>query len=163
MSDSRIQLLRDMPVFTGLREETLSFVLDRSSEVGVFTGEYFFREGAAAESFFVIESGGADVLRDWEGHPVQIASLGPGACFGEMALVEQRSRNASVRATRDSVALEVPLDAMEALYDHDVHEFTLIQMNMSRELSRRLFHADRQLFESKLAAHIADGVRWLTR
>jgi len=63
-------------------------------------GEYIFVEGEAAMDFYVVERGEVEVIRrDPGGEPNHVmAVLGPGDFFGEMALIDNRSRAASVRA-----------------------------------------------------------------
>jgi CRP-like cAMP-binding protein len=88
------------------------------------------------------------ILRPWEGSEVALSSLGPGDCFGEMALIDFCQRSASVRAEEDAHAIEVPAAALHRLYKTDLEQFALIQMNMGREVTRRLRITDQRLFEA---------------
>ena len=161
MSGSRIRLLQGMPVFGALRADTLELILERSREDRASEGEYFFHESSEADGFFVLQSGRVLVLRHRGDVEIPLGELRVGDCFGEMAIVECRDRNASVRALEDSVALEIPLTALHDLYESDLEQFALIQMNLARELSRRLRDAAEQIFEAKLAAYDRGGsYRW---
>jgi len=161
MRDRRIELLASMPVFGGASEDTLAFILEKTRDFVVADGGYFFHEGDEATSIFVLEAGHAEVLREHDGAQIHLAALGPGDCFGEMALIECRDRGASVRATQDCTAIELPLHVLHALYARDMEQFVLIQMNVAREVSRRLRDADAQLFEAKAAARDLGGdYRW---
>jgi CRP/FNR family cyclic AMP-dependent transcriptional regulator len=146
MANSRIQLLRDMPVFGAIREDTLTFLLAAAPVVNVAKGAYFFREGDKAPSMFVLEAGSVAVLKRWRDRQYPLTVLGKGDCFGEMALIGLFPRTATVKATDDCVALELSAAALFDLYERDLEQFALIQMNIARELSRRLRIADERLF-----------------
>ena len=161
MTSSRIRLLQSMPVFGAVSSDALTFILESSNEMAVPEGECFFRESSEADGFFVLQSGSVEVVRRHGDTEVHLAQLHAGDCFGEMAIVECRNRNASVCALEDSVALQIPLTALHALYEKDLEQFVLIQMNLARELSRRLGEAAAQIFEAKVAAHEYGGnYRW---
>lgn len=161
MDAAHIKLLQRMPVFGAVNDETLRFILEGSTTLTVPEGEDFFREGDPAEAFYVLESGRVEVLRDYEGGDFLLTELGPGDCFGEMALIECRNRNATVRAAEDCAALRVPLEVLQGLTERDLEQFALIQMNLAREMSRRLRDAAQQLFEAKVAAKEFGGdYRW---
>ena len=147
-----LSLLQNMPVFGAVSEDTLAFIIDRSKPMSVARETFFFRDTDDATSMFVIQSGRVAVLRERNGQPYQLAELGPGDCFGEMALIECAPRSASVQALEDCTALELGLDVLHALYEHDLEQFVLIQMNLAREVSRRLRSADEQLFSARVAA-----------
>jgi CRP-like cAMP-binding protein len=146
----RIALLQGMPVFGGIREETLTFLLERSSVVRVAAGEYFFREDDEAQSMFVLEGGKAAVVKNSQGHQYLLCELARGDCFGEMSLMDMRHRSASVMAAELCHAIELSTASLFAIYEKDLEQFTLIQMNMGREVSRRLRLADDRLFQAKL-------------
>jgi CRP/FNR family cyclic AMP-dependent transcriptional regulator len=147
---SRIELLQAMPVFGGLREETLSFLLDLSNMVSVAAGGYFFRQDDEAEAMYVLEAGRASVLKGWKGHQYVLSHLGQGDCFGEMSLMDMHHRSASVVADEPCEAIELTSGSLLAIYERDLEQFTLIQMNMGREVSRRLRDADERLFHAKI-------------
>ena len=160
MTENRIDLLKKMPVFGGAKDETLAFILEQTRDFMVGAGECFFREGDRAESIYVLEGGRVEVVRSHDGQDVRLNELGPGDCFGEMSLIECRNRSATVRALEDCTAIELPLETLHALYEHDLDQFALIQMNIAREISRRLRAADRRIFESMVAARETGGEYW---
>lgn len=160
MKESRTELLQNMPVFGATTAETVAFILERTHDIAVPRGEYFLRRGDEAQSFFVLESGRVGVLREHQGRDFLLNELGAGDCFGEMALIECRNRSASVRALHDCTALEISLATLHDLYKHDVDQYLLIQMNIARQLSRRLREADRRQFESMVAASEGAGNYW---
>lgn len=67
----------------------------------VEAGEWIFREGDPGDCAFVIESGTVAITYEHDGVAETIAQLGPGELFGEMALIDGRSRSASARAATD--------------------------------------------------------------
>lgn len=147
---ARLELLQRMPIFGALREDTLEFLLALTREVHVPAREWFFREGDAASGLFVLEAGAASVLKGWAGREVLLRRLQAGDCFGEMALMDLMPRSASVRADVDCLAIALHADDLFRLWEHDLEQFTLIQMNMGREVSRRLRETDELLFAARM-------------
>ena len=154
MNKSRLALLQNMPVFGALREDSLEFILDHAQITEIDTDEFYFRENEQGTSMFVLEQGTVVVLKVWEGRDYELARLGVGDCFGEMALIEACDRSASVKAQEPCRAIELSIDTMQKLYQHDLEQFTIIQMNMGREVSRRLRKADERFFDAKMRAQV---------
>jgi NADH dehydrogenase len=71
-------------------------------------GQDVFRQGDLGDRLYIILSGGAEVRRSEAGRDVVLARLGPGQAFGEMALVHQAARNATVRCTAAMDVLSLP-------------------------------------------------------
>jgi CRP/FNR family cyclic AMP-dependent transcriptional regulator len=142
-------LLQRMPIFGGVSGEALAFLLERAQPARVGRGEYFFREGDPGGSAFVLERGRALVVKDFEGSEHPLLELGPGDCFGEVALLDLGRRSGSVRASVECAALELSSRALHALAGVYLDQFALIYMNLGRELSRRLRLADERLFKAK--------------
>lgn len=150
MDATRLELLQRMPVFGALGARALGLLLEKSRRVEVAAGACFFREGEDARSMYVLESGQAVVTRQWRGHEVELNRFGPGDCFGEMALMDLHPRSATVRALEACVAIEFGPDELLHLYEHDLEQFALLQMNLGRELSRRLRATDELLFRAAM-------------
>ncbi len=146
MQDARIELLQRMPLFGGIRADILQFLLGLCPVVSVPTNAYFFREHDQADSMFILEAGKVAVLKSWRGREYLLGTLKEGDCFGEMAVMDLCPRSASVRATEDCTAIHLSAANLHRLYDQDLKQFALIQMNMGREVSRRLREADNLLF-----------------
>jgi CRP-like cAMP-binding protein len=97
---------------------------------------------------FVLEAGKVVVLKVRRGHEHVLNFLSEGDCFGEMALMDLSPRSASIRAVEDCTAIRVSAANLYKIYERDPKQFALIQMNMGREVSRRLRAADERLFEN---------------
>ncbi|MEY4750044.1 MAG: hypothetical protein RIQ60_2258 [Pseudomonadota bacterium] len=142
-----------MPVFHGIREDTLRVLLDSVQFVHIRAGDYFFHQGDDALYMYVLESGQASVRKTWGEHSYEVATLGGGDCFGEMALIDLSSRSATVRAESDCTAIEISAVHLYHIHDVDIEQFIAIQANLARELCRRLRAAD----DKRLAPLFAGG------
>jgi CRP-like cAMP-binding protein len=104
---------------------------------------------------FVLLSGEMEVLkrskRDVE---ARVAILGPNDWFGEMSILDVMPRSATVRAIAPSRLLRVTAHDLDALYRRDLKSYTLLVLNIAREMSRRLRVADSLLAE--LVANMLD-------
>jgi CRP-like cAMP-binding protein len=108
MDESR---LRNIPLFAGLSRKELALVGRLADEVDVDAGRFLVREGEFAYEFFAIEEGAAEV-RHGEDH---VADLGPGEFFGEMGLVGNARRTATVVATEPMRAVVMTGTAFKSM------------------------------------------------
>ncbi len=150
MQPVRLELLQRMPIFGAIRDDALLFLLAQAREVSVAAGAYFFRESDPAQSMFVLESGSVAVFKSWQGRDFVLKSLDAGDCFGEMALMDLCPRSASVRAETECVAIELGSGDLLRLFERDAEQFALIQMNIGREVCRRLRATDELLFRARM-------------
>jgi CRP-like cAMP-binding protein len=86
--------LSEIPLFAGLNRKERRALAPRTDEVDLEEGRVIVREGEWAYEFFAIEAGTCEVRRGDQ----LLAELGPGDFFGEMGLVGDTRRNASVVA-----------------------------------------------------------------
>jgi CRP-like cAMP-binding protein len=142
MADARIELLQSMSLFGGIRDDIVAFVLAHAPSISVPQGQCFFREGDAADCMYVLERGQAVVVRAGADGERVLRTLERGACFGEMSLMDLAPRSASVRAVSDCTALQISAACLFDIYQKDVEQFAMIEMNMGREVSRRLRERD---------------------
>ena len=133
-----------------------SILLGLCPVVSVPANEFFFRENDQADSMFVLEAGIAAVLKSWGGREYLLRTLKEGDCFGEMAIMDLFPRSASVRAVEDCTAIRLSAANLYQVYAHDLEQFALIQMNMGREVCRRLRETDNRLLRATMGTPDAD-------
>jgi cAMP-dependent protein kinase regulator len=86
--------LKEMPAFSTLETEDLSELMAHGSWVVASPGQTLVEQGGAGDAFYAIRSGQVEVVRDG----TAIAALGPGDHFGEIALLRDVPRTASIVA-----------------------------------------------------------------
>lgn len=92
--------LASLPLFAGLSPRELKIVAALVHERGMLAGEVIFDEGEEGQAIYFIHSGEVVICRQGDaGHP--IATLGAGAVFGELALVDGGPRSAQARAAAE--------------------------------------------------------------
>ena len=92
-----VELLKSVPLFQGLGDKSLKRVADTFIERAFVADQELAAEGSGGVGFFVIESGEARVSVDGEERRV----LGAGDYFGEVALLDEGLRTATVTAVTD--------------------------------------------------------------
>jgi CRP-like cAMP-binding protein len=146
-----------MPLFGGVDADSLRILLTHCPIVSVGANDFFFREDDAADAMFVLEVGKAVVLKSWHGKDYVLHTLNVGDCFGEMAIMDRCPRSASVRAAEDCEAIRISCAGLHQIYARDLKQFALIQMNMGREVCRRLREANQRLFSAKMGVPETEG------
>jgi MFS family permease len=104
-----LELLRSLPLFAPLPPATLEYLARRVVRRRVHAGERIVRRGEPGEAFYVIAEGQVEVV--FEGRK---RALGPGEFFGEIALLRDVPRTASVIAKTDAELFELPRDEFVA-------------------------------------------------
>ncbi|ESQ16487.1 MAG: cyclic nucleotide-binding domain-containing protein [Thiohalocapsa sp. PB-PSB1] len=152
MTENRLRLLQNIPLFGGIREDILHLLLDNAREATIPEGEFLFLENAPGDAMYVLESGQVAILKQWQGIYYRLNFLYAGDCIGEMSLIDLGRRSASVMAMTKCNVIELPNAIILDLYQREIEQFLIIQMNMARELSRRLRVADESLFHEMIKA-----------
>ena len=97
MAGPSVELLQRVPLFAGLDPKELDRLSGSFKERTFEAGESVAVEGEGGAGFFVIESGEAVV----KVHGEERARLGPGDYFGDIAMIDQGDRTASIEAVSD--------------------------------------------------------------
>jgi CRP-like cAMP-binding protein len=148
-------LLRDIGLFGALPEDVLVRLTQTLKVVHVLAGTVLFKEGEDGRAMYVVLRGEVEVTkRSHRGTDARMAILGPGDWFGEMSIVDVQPRSASVVALAPSSLLMVTSNDLDQLYRQDLKAYSIIALNLARELSRRLRVADAILAD--LIANVFD-------
>jgi CRP/FNR family cyclic AMP-dependent transcriptional regulator len=148
LDPGNLERMREIGLFGGLGDEVLrSFVgALEVSELGA--GTVVFKEGDSGRELFVILDGEIEVLRrSKRGHDTRVAILGPGDWFGEMSILDVLPRSATTRILAPTHLLRLTAHELDTLYRKDMRSYSLLVLNIAREISRRLRVADGLLAE----------------
>ena len=105
MAQPTPELIRSIPIFADLDDAAVKQLASDFIEREFAAGQAIATEGEGGLNFFVVESGAADVSVGGQ----TVGSLGPGASFGEVALVDKSARSATVTATSQLRAFALPV------------------------------------------------------
>ena len=131
--------LRRIPFFTELPDDALDAIRRRLRVEHHPRGSMLFREGEWGDSMYLVQSGQLKVFSDLTGDERIFAYIGPGGFVGELALLLEQPRSASVAVTIDAeVALLSKPDLGDLLRDYPA-----IALHLGRELGRRLVETTR--------------------
>jgi CRP/FNR family transcriptional regulator, cyclic AMP receptor protein len=123
-----------IPLFSGLAKKDRRRVAQQADEVDIQPGRHLVREGEFAYEFFVIEEGTAEVRRGDQ----YLDELGPGDFFGEMGLIGDTTRNASVIATTPLTAVVMTGSAFRQI-DRELPD---IARKIRKEIEARCHHLE---------------------
>lgn len=133
------ELLRAIPLFRNLPSESLEAVASRLRIEHYERGAIVFRRGDPADALYLVRSGQVEVVVPGTEEPV--AFLGPRSFVGEMGLLLEEPRSATLRVASDAELWVLARDDLKAL----LAEHLPLALNLSEELSRRLAGTTRRL------------------
>ncbi len=130
----KLDALRSLALFEHLTDKELHKVLEIVAVKSFDPGRHVIREGAGAATLYVAVAGEFQVVKRGQA----IATLGPGASFGEMALIDAGSRSADVVATQSARVLAIRRDSFFDLLRQEPELSVKLLWNFCRILNERL-------------------------
>ena len=112
-----LELLREVDILSPLSDEAHETIADAAKVHFYSKGEAILRHGSAGDSMFVVHGGTVSIRLpdDVSGEVREVAKLGSGSVFGEMALLTGETRTADVVALTDVTAIEIGKDALQPI------------------------------------------------
>jgi branched-chain amino acid transport system substrate-binding protein len=151
---------QDVPIFQGLDRVDLAKLVPELEPYSIPQGTVLFEAGDPGDRLFIILGGTASVFSRKEGGEIcRVASLGPGECFGEMALLTGAPRSMSVQALTDLRVLSLRMDRFNRL----LRTHGALAVYFAGILSSRLAAMDQATVSRKVSSEggteeIPDGV-----
>lgn len=139
--DTEVQSLRQVPMFRDIDPSRLKLLAFTSERIRFSVGQKFFSQGDAADAAYVILEGRADVVLDGKAGEIKVAELGRNALVGEMAILSDMPRTATVVASEALSALRIDKRVFLEL----LSQFPQMSMAVMRELALRLERTNAQL------------------
>jgi signal transduction histidine kinase/predicted CoA-binding protein len=107
--------LKRVPLFSNLSEEDVERLAESIERVELPGGEMLFTQGSPGDKAYIIQEGELEILRESEGRKVLLAVRKAGEVIGEMSILHEAPRMASVRARKDSLLLALGQEQLDDL------------------------------------------------
>jgi CRP-like cAMP-binding protein len=139
--NEEVELLRNIPMFANIEPSKLKLLAFTSERMAFKDGDVLFRQGEQGDSAYVIIGGEADVIVDTPKGPLTVAKLKRNDIVGEIAILCDVPRTATVKAATKLEAMVIAKD----LFFRLIMDFPQMAVEIMRELARRLDATNRKL------------------
>ena len=139
--DTEVSSLKQVPLFREVEPARLRLLAFTSERVHFEAGQRFFSRGDVSDAAYLILEGTADVSIDGPQGPVRLALLEANALVGEMGILADQPRSATVMADTAAVVLRIDRDVFLEL----LAQFPQIGIAVMRGLAQRLEQTNQQL------------------
>ncbi|HEY5319051.1 MAG TPA: DHA2 family efflux MFS transporter permease subunit [Solirubrobacteraceae bacterium] len=117
--ESPAELLAAVPLFAELDPGVRDSLAERCDRIRVTVGDWLFRQGDPADALYIVLTGRLEVVYESpSGASERLRDLGRGSIVGELALLSQSGRSASVRCRRDAELLRLSRERFTAMLEH---------------------------------------------
>jgi CRP/FNR family cyclic AMP-dependent transcriptional regulator len=132
--DQEVDALRKVPLFSNIEPARLKLMAFASERLTYKEGERLFEQGDAGDAAYIILEGSAEVLVKSDGHEIRVATLKNNEIVGEIAILCDVPRTASVAAVEKLVTLKLTKE----LFLRMAREFPDMALEIMRVLAHRL-------------------------
>ena len=136
--------LQKYSLFGGLLADQIKQILPHMTDELWKAGEDIIVEGAPNDKIRFILEGRVAVVK----HSITLSEFGEGSTFGEMEVLDVMPSVATIKALAPTRTMSISNKGLREIYKTDVHSFSLIIMNLARDLSRRLRFMDDKAVEN---------------
>ena len=136
-----VELLRNIPLFCKIEPSKLKLLAFTSERLTFAQGQDLFRQGDIGDAAYIIVAGNAEVIVDTPDGPLTVARVGKNDIVGEIAILCDVPRTATVTASSELTTLRISKE----LFFQLVAEFPQMALEIMRELAARLDRTTAQL------------------
>jgi signal transduction histidine kinase len=150
------EILRGLPYFSDLPDALLEKVCGETEQIDIPEGRVIIEEGSDSEEMYIVVDGQLVVTKQTGDKEVELGRIGPGEVVGEIALLDQAPRTATVSALVDTHAIRVPVRAFEDLLSDSrmVRRMFRTVTSRLRGIEETLRHEERMAALGKMAAQL---------
>lgn len=140
-----VQRLRLVPLFGNVAPAKLKLLAFTSQRLSFKAGTTLFNQGDPGDAAYVVLAGAADVLVNSDSGEIKVATVGPNSIIGEIAILCDVNRTATVRANSPLEVLRID----KAQFLEMLSEFPEMAVQIIRVLADRLSHTTQELSEAR--------------
>lgn len=138
---SIINTIKSSPLFFELFDEEIETIIEDCHVLNLEQGDFIFREGDEGNEIFLILTGGALVKKG----EVTLVELRKGDLFGEMVLLDERTRTADIEASTYTDVLVLSYEVIFGVFKKNPKIFSILMLNLCRLLAKRLKDSSEQI------------------
>lgn len=142
-----VEALKRIPLFAKVEPAKLKLMAFASERPQYQAGAEIFHQGDKADAAYIIISGAADILVDTPGGQLKVAEVGPGAFIGDIAILIDVPRTATILVTEPMTTLKITKE----LFFRMVTDFPSFGIEVMRVLAHRIEHMNVQLRDAVAA------------
>jgi CRP/FNR family cyclic AMP-dependent transcriptional regulator len=146
--NEEVELLKGVPIFSKIEQAKLKLLAFTSERMTFNAGQELFHQGDQGDAMYVILGGVADVLIDTPGGQITVAELKKNGFVGEIAILCDVPRTATIKAREQLATLRISKDMFYRL----IAEFPQMAIEIMRELAHRLEDTNEKLRNATKAA-----------
>lgn len=150
------EILRGLPYFADLSDDLIERVCELSDQITLESGTVIIEEGSESEEMYVVVEGELVVTKHSASKEVELARIHPGEVVGEIALLDEAPRTATVSASTKTLVIKVPVAAFEDLLSDPrvVRRMFRTVTSRLRGIEDTLRHEERMAALGKMAAQL---------
>ena len=138
---AEVEVLAQIPLFAGMDRSKLKFLAFTSERHDFEEGQILFNQGDPGDRAFVIVEGAVDVIVETADGPQVVSNPGRGEVIGELALLCEEPRTATVKANQPLTVLSISGDVFFKL----IQENPAVSMALTRIVAKRLVQTMKQM------------------
>jgi CRP-like cAMP-binding protein len=160
--ENMISFLLSTQMFADLEPREIREIIHIVETLKFSPGDIIFNEGDSGDAWYALYTGEVEVIKESNSGEKSIKFLGPHSCFGEIAVLDGLPRSATIRTTKETVVLRIPLVKFKELLDEDhlvayklINNMALMLADRQRSTTAAL---SRLLFANELS-NVHEGIR----
>ena len=137
-----LPILRNVTIFSGLTENEISSIARSCDIMNAAVGDVLLEEGKAATEIFIILQGRINLVLNMHDNPLKIFDFGAGYCIGEASVIGIQNHSASAVVLEEASLMILSRKVLMDIFETNSRLFSLLILNIAREIARRLHHTD---------------------
>ena len=140
-----LAILTRISILAGFSEEQLDHIFGLLEKVSYKAGEKIFKQGEQPSHLYIIESGSVKLTTSRDNTNLELIVLETGCLFGETSVIGIQPHCATAVAVEDTELIVMSRTTLLSIYESDTELFSILILNIAREVCRRLHASDKTL------------------